>query len=556
MDREQLKAALREIETHTAEAEKAAASARNVAWRLGRELRKTPEPEPPVVEPEPVSDGMGGWITDDGGFFMQLGSSARNSDDCWWPRGGEQRLFIEQFITEAGGVVETVCVLHNGNPQGKGAIRIPKLEIKTHDGRDIFGWQGPVPIEPGMPGAVVDYRALPGSGLEHASRAALHEAFWAGLASEDPPLPGWMTREHARDLTGLLHSELEKQIANPVTVGPWEVLWDEEGARGGGQGIEPHRFEWRKHFAPGIALAALEMYRVANRTSRCMTDASGAFTWDRDTAYTMAQQFTAHDWMPPAFQWEPETATERKMRSYFDFDGEHFIRAYSAALFIAKETRHPFAIWYLDMLANYQEAVHLGTAGDKDTNPAWWSLKRKYADAHGPNEHCGRSLAHEFRFRDEWLKLHGRDREQDPVWSMMRALLLESCDSNGNPFAASAAIFTNANFNGWSEQKCSQGFEMQLLALAMEDSGDRALMERASWLRDYLTKSPAYAYNLETGEKRGKALPFFELSTHGEFPGGMDALLKLAKDRIESGGVDGGGRNPLNYLNPRRGSVS
>ncbi len=97
---------------------------------------------------------------------------------------------------------------------------------------------------------------------------------------------------------------------------------------------------------------------------------------------------------------------------------------------------------------------------------------------------------------------------------------------------------------------------MQLLALAFEDSRSRDLNRAAAKLRAHLTDSPAYGYNLETGEKRGKAHPYLNLATHGVGFESMDELRKVSAERIEASGPEGGGAVPVNSLNPRRGIVS
>jgi hypothetical protein len=495
-------------------------------------------PEPPVVEPGPTDD-IG--VTMPGGrgtLQVELADATRQS-------GGadllglaiEHRVFIEHFRTEAEDVTETIVILHNGNPEGRGAINIPHLTVKTHDGRTIFDGANVV-IPPGGMFVVGDYG---GASFIEGDAARL---FWRNynLVGYDP----WADNA--------LWPWLSKLDALYPKVNGVRMAWDPEGARGGGQGIEPYRFEWRKCPA-GFALAMQELIGVANRTTRCMTDAEGRFAWDRTQPYTDVQEAFVNQWMPDAFKWNPHTKAEFARAEWKNIDGQHAIRAWSAAMFLARETKHPFALWFLEMYENWMDAVHLSDALDGDENPAWWSLFKKRNGALGPNEHCGRTLAHLLRFEGGlgWLNPARRATDTSRV---MIDLLSRSFDANGNPHAAKAEIFSNENFDEWKQRdkntRCTQGFEMQLMALALEDCGRRFENEAAN-LRAHLTDSPAYAYNLETGEKRGHAHPFFELSTHGKFDGDMDALRKISAGRIEAGGPEAGGANPINYLNPRRG---
>lgn len=547
MDREQLKAALREIEMHAAGAENSAASARDIARRIFGALKEKPDPvEPPVVEPGPTGIGVG---SNNGVITINLPPESRASlaQNDWI-----KSPFIELFRTEAGGVQETVVVLHNGNPQGNGAIRIQKLEIRTHGGRSIFDWQGPVTIEPGGMLVVRDYRVVKGRDLGEANAQC---RFWGKALEGVSVAPSIIAGAKASDLhalDALLFDEHKRQVANPVTVGPYDVMWDEEGARGGGQGIEPYRFDWRRWFTGARALAALEMYRVANRTSRCMTDESGAFTWDRTVTHESTGSI-----MPAAFNWTPDDEVEAELKSWKNIDGQHFIRAYLAALFVAKETRHPFALWYLDMLANWQEAVQLGTAGDEASSQFQWSLLKKVSAFRGPNRHCGRALAHEFRFWFEYKRLNPAEGRADRISSAFMQLLLNSANENGVPLSMKAsAITAHQSLSSWAGDQAAQAFELQLVLLAMEDSGYRPLVGIADKLHDFLGPKPPYVYNWTKGEASGKAVPYLELATHGHYDGSLDDLLKVSIERMRSQGPEANGANPLNYLNPRRGIVS
>jgi hypothetical protein len=537
MNREQIRDGLARIASEAHTAQQSAQRAYDMTRRMEKELAEEWE-EPEVPEPEPEEPARGILLTvlwETKAIRINLPKEARASRvggpaaDPW----EEAFPFIEHFRTEAGGVTETICVLHNGNPQGNGAIRIPRLEIKTHDGREILNYDGPVTIPPGQMLVVTDYMVPNPSGRPFAFEWM--ESFWAHLTD---------SRRNGVDLqlaSGLLR-ELSKRCGNPTTIGPYEMWWDAEGYGHGGQGIEPDRFEWRRCPA-GYALAALEMYGTANRMGRCMTDESGAFTFDPDTAYTNVASI-----MPKAFDWTPQDETEREQARWKRIDGQHFIRAYLAALWLFKETRHPFAGWYLDMLANWMYACHLGTAGDDEKAQDYWSLTRKIAEFTGPNRHGGRQGAHELRFVCEYARLFPTARAT-AVADLYKTFFDKSCGYAGEPFAAKASAFTSSNFPArWGEAKSAQAFELQLALLAMEDSGDPRLRRRADKLRAFLTEDPPYSYNWETGEKLGKAHPFLEVSTHGVFPGGADALLKMAKERIASQGPEASGANPLNAV--------
>ena len=487
------------------------------------------EPGEPPVEPE--SDAQFGFTYSSEEICIKLPSVARGS----LPPHYAEHPFIEHFRTEAGGVVETVCVLHNGAPEGRGAIRIPRLEIKTHDGREILNYSGPVTIPPGRMLVVTDYKVPNPNGRPFAFEWM--ESFWGHYAG---------SRSNGVDpqLASALLRELSKRHSNPTTIGPYDMWWDAEGYGHGGQGIEPDRFEWRRCPA-GYALAALEMYRTANRMGRCMTDESGAFTYDEGTAYTNVASI-----MPKAFDWTPQGETEEALRRWKNIDGQHFIRAYLAALWLYKETKHPFAGWYLDMLANWMYACHLNPAGDDEPAQDYWSLARKFREFDGPNRHGGRQGAHELRFANEYENLRrGNTTKAEDLATQYAQFFFYSADNNGAPFAAKASAFTSSNFPArWGEAKSAQAFELQLALLAMEDTGDADLGSAANKLRDFLTASPPYSFNWETGEKLGKAHPFLEVSTHGVFPGGADALLKMAKERIASQGPEASGANPLNAV--------
>ncbi len=547
MDRTQVRDTLARIAGEAHDAQQAGQRAYDMARRLEKALA-VPFEEPPVVEPEEPSGFVPYWTaTRRGHYTLRLAPDSRNSGRSTnltiaRPEHDGRMPFIEQFITEAGGVTETICVLHNGNPEERGAITIPRLTVNTHDGRRIFDGEDVV-IPPGGMFAVGDYKGKRGE--------------------PDPPSVFWDHYAHsvigsADDYSwadNQLWPWLSKLDALYPKVNGARMAWDPEGARGGGQGIEPYRFEWRKCPA-GFALAMQELIGVANRTTRCMTDADGRFTWDPAQPYTDVQEAVVNQWMPDAFKWTPETPAEKARAEWKNIDGQHAIRAWSAAMFLARETRHPFALWFLDMYANWMEAVHLGEAGDADSNPAWWSISRKIDEANGPNEHCGRAAAHALRFADSLLETGHGEPGTHGVWVHYGNLLAASLGEHGNPHAAKAEVFTNANFRVWKERskntRCTQGFEMQLLLLAFEDAGHTPLLDAAAKLRAFLTDSPAYAYNLETGEKRGKAHPYLNLATHGVGFESMDELRKVSAERIEASGPEGGGAVPANSLNPRR----
>lgn len=549
MEREQVRDALARIAGEAHEAQQGAQRAYDMARRLEKSLA-VPFEEP-EVEPEPEPDQPTGGILVTVFFHtkairIDLPREARASRvggeaaDPW----EEMYPFVEHFRTEAGGVVETVCVLHNGNPQGKGAIRIPKLEIKTHDGRDIFDWQGPVTIEPGGMLCTRDYKGNTRA-TANLSQAELQRRFWHALPYNIKPFPAI-----DGDLSYLLDVELEKQLANPVTVGPYDVAWGSRGDEVGGAGTEPDWFEWRRCPA-GYALAALEMYRVANRTSRCMTDADGAFTWDRDTAYT-----SVGDFMPDAFKWEPRDETERAMQAYKNHDGQHFFRAYRAAMALARETQHPFALWYLQMLANFQQAAHLGTAGD-DATSGWWSLEKKRASVNGPNIFCGRQGVHEARFANEYEALFDEDDEADALAGRYRELFRASLNRHGVPFVMpTSAIVSKDAPQAWGDDPAAQVFEWQLAILMFEDSGDPTLERAAKKLAAYIGPHPPYCKNVKTGQGSGTANPYLNLATHGVGFASEADMWKVTKDRVESGGPEAGGAVPANSFRPRRGIVS
>lgn len=571
MNRQQIRDVLGQIareafasKEHAAESKQSAQRAYDMARRLERSLalpvdEPLPEPEPvelPVVEPGKPSGRVPHWLaTRHGHYTLLLAPDSRISRrptnlTIARPEHDGRMPFVEQFITEAGGVVETICVLHNGNPEGRGAIIIPRLEVKTHDGRSIFPWKGPVTIEPGGMLVVRDYEAkgrsvqvvLESLGLPLDSQSDLQRVFFSKLSG-----PYDEAKATPQDIAEELVRWHDREFHNPVTVGPYDVMWGSRGDEVGGAGTEPDWFEWRRCPA-GYALAALEMYRTANRTSRCMTDDKGAFTWDNGTAYT-----SVGDFMPDAFKWEPRDATEQAMADYKNHDGQHFFRAYRAAMALARETKHPFAMWYLSCLANFQQAAHLGTKGDGATQH-WWSLKKKLANVEGPNIWCGRQGVHEARFATEYARLFPKDSDARTLAAQYRKLFSKSIDENGVPFVMpTSAIVSEDAPQAWGADPAFQTFEIQLAILMFEDSGDPVLERAAKKLADYIGPFPPYVKNVKTGAGSGKANPYMNLATHGVgFATGAD-MWKVTKERLASGGPESGGAVPANSFRPRRG---
>ncbi len=517
-----------------------------------------PEPTPPFEFPQAISvDATRGGLL----IEIQDGASGAYPEVADVRGTGLRSPFVRTFVTEAGGVRETVVVLHNGNPRGLGMLRIPKLSVVARNAlitRELNDWPGEIPIEPGGMLVLRDYLGLTDR-TKNASEIDKMRSFWMALAdrrrstltARQLNARPWQNDKRIRDLLG---KDLARRVLEPTLVGPYDVFWDKEGYGHGGQGICPYRFEWRR-CPEGYALAAVEMYGVANRTNRCMTDTAGAFSFDVSKPFS-----TVGDFMPDDFEATPDDPVEILLRQWKNIDGQHFERAYLAALFIYRETGHEFALWYLGMLAHFQYAAHLFTGGDHLTSH-WWSLSKKIENASGPNQWGGRQGAHELRFACEWLRIAAELVPQDngvrhAFASELREkyveLFVRSADVDGVTFSAKASNFTSKFFpKSWGVDPAAQAFELQLACLAMRDSGDSRLFSASERLADFLGVSPPYSYNWKTGERLGKANPYFELSTHNYYrDGDADELIRVAKIRMEGGGAEAGGANPLNYLAP------
>lgn len=551
MDKEQFGAALDGIAIDLADAASANERATAKLARIKQSLEVPPvaEPEsepvePPVVEPGPTNSIYIKRYSIDGGFAVTLPAAQRASGRVA-VHIAQPIASIEHFRTEAGGVTETICVLHNGNPEGRGAIHIPELEIKTHDGRVIFRWDETFDIEPGYPLVVSDYYG--GTMLDFATAIAA-----------DAPTPGPQFDE-------MLHKEWERQMERTPDVGPYVMGWpaDPSGGGQGGDGIEPRWHLWR-NCPGGRALAWLEVQRTMQREGRIMTDWNGAFAWDPHTAYNADGYF-----MPDAFK---SASPSHKYRPH---GAQHWHRAYRAATWIDQITNgtHAFTRWYLEMLANWEAACSLATAADREdiNSSGWWSLTRtvEWARGEGPNPKCGRAAVHRARFAFECAKRGIGGREMARVADLWEEMFLVSADATGRSFETQVRKVSDVakDFPSWDgSERIAQSRELQLAVAMMRDSERPRLIALADTLADTLGPFPATVINYTRGISAGGTNVYYELMTHGDLSavgGSRESLLRLAESRS----VEAGGSQPLNSCrsadlwlepdaNPRRGIVS
>lgn len=549
MDRDQIRDGLAELASQAKAAEQAAIQSQEAAQRaydIARRMeRGLAEPFDPPGEPE--EPAYYGWM-----------SKGLGGKELWLP--GSQRAtipqrpmdvlddagmapFAEMFRTEAGGVIETTVALHNGDPRGKGAITIPRLEIKTHNGRTIFD-QANVVIDPGQMLVVTDYQG------------GTIRDFAAALA-EDKPTPG-------EAFDKMLAEELERQLAREPDVLHYVMGWpgDPGGASQGGDGIEPYWHNWR-HTPDGRALALLEVQRTAQREFRVMTDETGAFTWDPEIAYN-----ADGDFMPDSHKLDL-SGPLGKWRSH---DAQHLARATRAAMWIDEITngRHGFTRWYLEMMANFQAACALSTAADKEgvDESNWWSLHQtiRWAwEQDGPNPKCGRGMVHRSRLLFYCANNGIGGDEIQGAADLAERLWFISADRQGRSFQMEASKIPEVKAEmkkpgggrakGWQDaDACAQSRELQLAVAMMRDSERPSLVSTADRLAQYLGPFPATQLNFTREDYFGGTNPYYELMTHGdttapEFGGPRTPPEERRKKLLEvaaTRGVEAGGSQPLN----------
>lgn len=552
MDRDQIRDGLAELASQAKAAEQAAIQSQEAAQRaydIARRMeRGLAEPFDPPGEPEGPGREYDKGIQWTGSSIV-LSANPRGSS--YFTLVGETReiprLFVEQFIATAGGVTETICVFHNGFPEGEGAIRTEdwtgsSLRVKTHDGRTIFD-QANVVIDPGQMLVVTDYQG------------GTIRDFAAALA-EDKPTPG-------EAFDKMLAEELERQLAREPDVLHYVMGWpaDNTGASEGGDGIEPYWHNWR-HTPDGRALALLEVQRTAQREFRVMTDETGAFTWDPEIAYN-----ADGDFMPDSHK-RDLSGPLGKWRSH---DAQHLARATRAAMWIDEITkgRHGFTRWYLEMMANFQAACALSTAKDKeDVNSSnWWSLMRtvEWAREQGPNPKCGRGMVHRSNLIFYCANNGIGGVEIQRAADLVVQLWAESADDFGRSFQMEARKIPEVKAEmekpgggrarGWQDDDaCAQSRELQLAVAMMRGSGSDLLAGLAEDLANTLGPFPETQLNFTRHIHFGGTNPYYELMTHGdttapEFGGPRTPPEERRKKLLEvaaTRGVEAGGSQPLN----------
>lgn len=542
----------------------------------------TPEPDPtPTPDPDPLPTG--------GGYDPSKPQhvSARNaqyagqyhSKPIRVPSSLGPDVFVKFFLHTPSGasrldsneVLQTICVVYNGAPRSQGDAVLRDFHAFDHTRAEMEPEHAhhPLVIPPGGMRVLTSYAG----GNAH--------DFARGLVAPGLPTPG-------PEFDALLLDHFEKQLARQPDCGPYVMGWpaDTTGASQGGDGIEPYWSEWRNCIG-GVGLAMLELTRTAQRTPRVVTDDDGEIRYDGDAqvktaGFVMPESFRVADHAPldgpTRHKIREAVPYTRTLFSYKPHDGQHFHRAYRAALWIDTLTggKHAFARWYLEVLANFQAMAYLNGTTDKEgiDSSAYWSLGRTIRwvqeEAKGPNPKLGRSAVHETRFAVECA---GRgiggtrmDYVADGFVALFAASIAPLAETKGRAYEVAARKIPaikkqldkpsgdRAFGSEWeSEDRCAQSRELQLavplyLKLCCSDI-DPDLFElfgdAGRDLRDYLTPNPRTILNFSRYDAAGGTNPYYGIMTHGdlsEFGGSIDKLLAVAATRSP----EAGGAQPLN----------
>jgi hypothetical protein len=491
------------------------------------EILSEPAPELPVPDPVPADPVVTPPNLQGTTLRVQAGTRDEQLELVRIARD-QPVLEVRTFINTSGtgGQEEVVVALCNGNPEGKGSIVLPPC--KVYVGRQLiedFGGER-LMIRPGDMKVCTHYR---GGFMQ----------FWEKFPNG--PSPG-------EQFNDMLKAHLDQEIARQPDAGHYTMGWphDPQGNAGGGAGIEPFWHLWRNN-KYGRAIAALEMYRTAERQFRLMTNDIGELDWDEDQQYTTLGFF-----MPPAFAENPRRTDlpdyAGALYAYRGHDDQHLHRAYRAAVWLARICDHSFARWYLSVLLNFQAAAFLNSAGDQSSS-GWWSLDKRIDSTvqGGRSEHCGRGGVHQARLAHACRSLGITPVTAEALSNKWDRLFLRAADEQGRAYARVAgSVDATKDIPGWDNRDMTaQVRELQLALVMYEESENTQLYREAPRLRRWLGPYPPkiWNYTQEAGTQE-LADPSYALMTHGvmEHLGGKEGMLRIAATR----GVDAGGAQPLN----------
>jgi len=541
MDTNRIRDTLARISAHAYEAKHSGELAYDMARKLERDLRE-PFPDEPAPRLEPSGDIPNGAMQFDG-ENLYLARATREGCTFSVARG-MPKIRVEQFVTEAGSVRETVVVLHNGDPRGLGAIRLERLCILDHNSLELANY-GPVTIRPGGMLVVREYE---GRGSEQENM----EAFWGAMAADAV----WPRGHILEAFNQKLKDKLEHDLARPHMVGPFDLYWHHSGNAPGGQGVDPYRMDWRRYPA-GFAHAALVMYRTAQRQFCCMTDDDGEFAYDPEEAYT-----TVIDTMPSAYDWALDLSFapyEIDLAKWNSHDRNHSPRAYAEALFLAQHTGHLFTRWYLELLQNHATASDVLTSGDTKTS-GWWSVQRwieelvqEYGDNFGDaaqanrdahdsnwtNSACGRGGAHAARHARACQRLGIGGRGTTLAADHWERLFEVGANEVGSSHTVWGSASTEAP-PAWNENRVHQTRNVQFGYFMAMRSDSRELRAAADKCREYLGHEPLSVWNIDQDEQLGNKQTYYGFGMTGnlEYVGGsVEAMLDLSLAREVNSGT-------------------
>jgi len=322
-----------------------------------------------------------------------------------------------------------------------------------------------------------------------------------------------------------------KMVSHPIalaTIGPYNLYWHHLGWMYGGQGIDPNWFGWRMH-ATGYKRAWDEMLATAQRNPI-------AYYLDEyaNPGWKSSPKYSLQTIIPPAgYSYDLDCAAEwwqgvRNLAEYQRHDGQHFHRAYRAALIFKDD---PFAKDYLSWLMNHLKLAWYPDP-NRDYEPSYYWTARQIKDHleenPGPSYRLGREFAHVARL--VWTL------EPESEFSQLLEDIVKLAASGSCPSPYMTTM--QPSMPGIEIAAC---FELHFLALAMKLRP--GLQVQYDNLMNFVGTYPQ-KYITPDGRRTGDKVPFTHLMFKDLIGETLEYWLTMGSARQ----VDAGGSQPMNYL--------